>query len=666
MSTTESSNEPSNRRRLLILSLAAIGVVYGDIGTSPLYAIRESINEYNIMALPEPGGVLEQAQATAIQTDVLGILSLIFWSLIVVISVKYLILVLQADNQGSGGIMALAALISPPHDRPERWTMRWVFMLLGLFGAALLWGDSMITPAISVVSAVEGLKVVTTAFKPYIIPITIGILVGLFLFQKRGTAGVGAIFGPITSVWFLFLGVIGIFQIMAAPGVFTALNPAYAVKFFAQNGWEGFFVLGSVFLVVTGGEALYADIGHFGKFPIRLTWFGFVLPSLLLNYFGQGALILKTLPEGGTITEHTLEVLEQPFFHMTGWMPEWMLYVQVALATAATIIASQAVISGAFSLTSQAVQLGYLPRMEIRHTSEEHIGQIFMPAVNWALMIACIGLVIGFSIPEGKTSSNLAAAYGVAVTTMMVFTTLMYAVVTRYRWKWSFAVVVPLTVGLMIVDLSFWGATLRKIPEGGWFPLVVAAGFFLIMITWKRGRRILADRLSDKIIPHEEFLERVREAVPKRVSGTAVFMDSNPKGTPQALLQNFEHNKILHERVVILTLLTQETPHVPPEKRFDVKALGENVYRLTIDVGFAEDPNVPAFLRQCEIEGEGFDLDDTTFFLGRETLLATEKPGMALWRERLFAWMSQNAQRAAEYFHIPSDRVVEIGTQVEL
>lgn len=632
MSTNDSHDEKPTGKHLLTLGLGAIGVVYGDIGTSPIYAIRESFHKsYGL-------------EATA--ANVLGVLSLIFWSLILVISIKYLALVLRADNQGEGGIIALTALVSPPSEEEAR-GRRWVLVLLGLFGAALLYGDSMITPAISVMSAIEGLEVATPVFKPYIIPITIVILAALFAAQSYGTGGVGMVFGPITLVWFLTLAGLGIGQIVQHPDVLAAVNPAYGARFFLRNGWTGFLVLGSVFLVVTGGEALYADIGHFGVRPIRLTWFGVVLPSLLLNYFGQGALLIST-PES----------IGHPFYNL---VPSWGLYPLVALATVATIIASQAVISGAFSLTRQAVQLGYLPRLTVEQTSKEQFGQIYMPTINWVLMIACIGLVLGF-----QSSSSLASAYGVAVTTDMVFTTLLFAVVVYTRWDWSPWTVGGMVAALLVVDLAFWGANLPKIPTGGWFPLVVAGGGFVIMTTWKHGRRILSTRLRDKIVPHEEFIERVREQSPKRVPGTAVFMDSNPKGTPQALSHNLEHNKILHERVVILSLITREIPRVPNVERTDVQALGENVYRLTIDVGFAEDPNVPAFLQLCEIEGEGFDLSETTFFLGRETLLATEKPGMAHWRERLFSWMSQNAQRAANYFHIPSDRVVEIGVQIEL
>jgi len=631
MSKSKHDKSQPRGKALLVLSLTAIGVVYGDIGTSPIYAIRESFHSsYGLAATPE---------------NVMGVLSLIFWSLILVISVKYLLLVLRADNNGEGGIIALTALVSPSSENARG--RRWVLVLTGLFGAALLYGDSMITPAISVISAIEGLEVATPVFNPYIIPITIGILIVLFAFQSKGTAGVGSVFGPITLIWFLTLAALGLIQIVQYPGVLAALNPLYAMHFFVRNGLAGFLVLGSVFLVVTGGEALYADIGHFGLLPIRLTWFCLVLPSLLLNYFGQGALIINQ-PES----------VEHPFYYM---VPEWGLYPLIVLATVATIIASQAVISGAFSLTRQAVQLGYLPRLKVEQTSSTQFGQIYMPGINWILMVACIGLVFGF-----RTSSNLASAYGVAVTTDMVFTTILFAVVAYSRWKWNTWIIAFMVLGLLTIDLAFWGANLPKIPHGGWFPLVVAGIMFTVMTTWKRGRQILRKRLTKKIIPHDEFIERIRKLEPRRTPGTAVFMDSNPNGTPQALLHNLEHNKILHERVVMLTLITSEIPTVPDTDRFEIHALGENIYRVNIKIGFTEEPDIPALLKKCTTDGKGFDIHETTFFLGRETLLVTLKPGMAQWRERLFSWMSRNAQRAASYFNIPSERVVEIGIQIEL
>jgi KUP system potassium uptake protein len=619
-------------RELLVLSLAALGVVYGDIGTSPIYAMRESLHHTHGIALTPD--------------NVLGVLSLIFWSLVIVISVKYLSLVMQADNRGEGGIIALTALAAPP-SATDRRRARWLLAMVGLFGAALLYGDSMITPAISVLSAIEGLEIATPFFAPYVIPITIGILLVLFAVQQRGTAGVGAMFGPVTLLWFSTLAVLGVVEIVRHPGVLAALHPLYAIGFFARNHWGGFLVLGSVFLVVTGGEALYADMGHFGRRPIRLTWFALVLPALLLNYFGQGALLIRNPA-----------AIEHPFFLMA---PNWLLYPLVVLTTVATVIASQAVISGAFSLTRQAVQLGYLPRLEIRHTSARQIGQIYLPAINWALMIACVGLVVGF-----RTSSNLAAAYGVAVTTDMVFTTLLFAVVARLRWRWSLPVTLAVAAGLLVVDLGFWGANLPKIPQGGWFPLVVAGLVFTLMTTWKRGRQILAERLGDKIVPVDEFLRQMRETVPPRVSGTAVYMFSNPSGTPSALLHNLEHNKVLHERVVFLTVMVKEIPYVEESDRVQVEPLGEHFYRILLHYGFAEDPNVPEVLAQIDLEGREVDLATTTFFLGRELLLATDRPGMAIWRERLFSRVSRNALGATAFFRIPSERVVELGVQIEM
>ncbi len=627
-------------RRLLALSLAAIGVVYGDIGTSPIYAFRESFHTSHGI---EP-----------VSANILGVLSLIFWSLIIVISVKYLGLVMRADNRGEGGIVALTALVMPPDTRVTdeepvvriQRSRRWLLGMVGLFGAALLYGDSMITPAISVLSAVEGLEVATPVFRPFVIPITIGILLALFFFQRRGTEGLGAVFGPVTLVWFISLAALGVAQLIHNPAVIKALSPHYGFAFFIHNGLRGFLVLGSVFLVVTGGEALYADMGHFGKRPIRLMWFSVVLPCLLLNYFGQGAMLLRRP-----------EAVEQPFFLMA---PTWALYPLVAIATAATVIASQAVISGAFSLTRQAVQLGYLPRLKILHTSSKQIGQIYLPAVNLALMIACIGLVLGF-----RTSGNLAAAYGVAVTTDMVFTTILFAAVARMRWRWGLWATGLLTFALLLVDLSYWFANLPKIPHGGWFPLAVAGTVFIAMTTWKRGRRILAARYRELVIPMDDFLLKVAAEDPLRVPGTAVYMNSFPYGTPPALHNNLKHNKVLHERIVMLCLLPGERPVVVGD-RCDVSDYGQGIYQITASYGFTEDPDVPALLAGRDLGGQLLDLEETTFFLGRETLVPTRRPGgMPIWRERLFAWMTRSAQRAASYFQIPSDRVIEIGSQID-
>jgi KUP system potassium uptake protein len=616
---------------LLLVSLTALGVVYGDIGTSPLYALRECFHgPHSIVLTP---------------ANVMGVLSLIFWSLIVVISIKYLVFILRADNRGEGGILALTALVTPVRASGEGG--RWFLIMMGLFGAALLYGDGMITPAISVLSAMEGLEVATPFFQPYIIPLTIIILIGLFLIQPRGTARVGVMFGPVTMIWFLTLAVLGAVSIMRMPGVLAAINPLYGVRFFITNGWHGFLILGTVFLVVTGGEALYADMGHFGKKAIRVTWFVLVLPSLMLNYFGQGALLI--LDPSAAVN---------PLYKMT---PTWALYPMVALAAAATVIASQAVISGAFSLTRQAIQLGYSPRMDIEHTSPEQIGQIYIPVINWGLMIACIGLVLGF-----RSSSNLAAAYGVAVTTTMVVTTLLFFVVARSRWKWGLPAAILVCGVFLIMDVSYFGANILKITHGGWFPLVIASLVFIVLSTWKKGRQILAQRLRESAAPIEQFIKKAGSDSIVRVPGTAIFMSGNPGATPPALTKNIKHNKVLHEDVVILTVETEEAPHVPPKERVSVDDLGDGFYRVVLHYGFMQDPNVPEDLKRVRLPGLNLDPGESTFFLGRERLLATKKPGMAIWREKLFAWLSRNSREATSFFCLPPDRVIEVGTQVEL
>jgi KUP system potassium uptake protein len=627
---TPHSKDPKGKY-LLILSLTALGVVYGDIGTSPLYALRECFHgPHSVEVTP---------------ANVLGVLSLIFWSLIIVITIKYLVFILRADNHGEGGILALTALVTPVRASAEG--SRWLLIMLGLFGAALLYGDGMITPAISVLSAIEGLEVATPFFRPYIIPITIAIIVAVFLFQYKGTARVGVVFGPITLVWFLTLAALGIYHLFQQPGVLAAINPLYGVRFFIINGWHGFLILGSVFLVVTGGEALYADMGHFGRKAIRVGWFAVVLPSLMLNYFGQGALLISR-PEAAV----------NPFYQMS---PGWALYPMVILAAAATVIASQAVISGSFSLTRQAVQLGYFPRVDIEHTSIEHIGQIYIPAINWGLMAACIGLVLGF-----RSSSNLAAAYGVAVTTTMVITTILFYVVARNCWKWSLPAALLLCGTFLIIDLSFFGANVLKIPHGGWFPLVVAALIFIVMSTWKTGRRILGYRLQESARPIEDFLSRVQSDSVVRVPGTSIFMSGNLKVTPPALSKNLKHNRVLHEDVVILTVATEEIPHSAPDERVSVEDLGNGFYRIIVRYGFMEDPNIPEVLKAINVPGLNMDLEHATFFLGRERLIATKEKGMALWREKLFVWMSRNSREATSFFCLPPDRVIEVGTQVEL
>jgi KUP system potassium uptake protein len=618
-------------RYLAILSLTALGIVYGDIGTSPLYAMRECFHgPHAIAATPD---------------NIFGVLSLIFWALVIIISIKYCVYVLRADNRGEGGILALTALATPIKIVSKR--ERWMLVVLGIFGAALLYGDGIITPAISVLGAIEGLNVATPLFAPYVVPTTIVILIALFLIQSRGTAKVGQLFGPVMLAWFVVIAALGVSQIVRHPSVVGAFNPVHAINFFLREGWHGFLVLGTVFLVVTGGEALYADMGHFGKRPIRLAWYVLVLPALLLNYLGQGALLIEN-PAAA----------ENPFYRLA---PGWALYPLIALASAAAIIASQALISGAFSLTMQAIQLGFMPRLKIEHTSSTERGQIYIPALNWALMIGCIAIVVGFG-----SSSNLAAAYGVAVTSTMVITTILLCVVEREKWDWSWALALTLSGFFLIIDLAFFGANIIKIPAGGWFPLVVGALIFLLMTTWKKGRRILAERLLSRAHPIEDFLRDISKQPPVRVPGTAVFMNGTAQGTPPALIHNLEHNKVLHERVVLLTVKTRQVPHVEPEDRVRVEALGHECYRIIINYGFMEDPSVPEVLESMVSPNPTFKERETTYFLGRETVIAGKHPGMMLWREKLFALMSRNASSATAYFCLPPNRVVELGAQVEI
>ncbi|HUE82047.1 MAG TPA: potassium transporter Kup [Pyrinomonadaceae bacterium] len=618
-------------RYLAVLSLTALGVVYGDIGTSPLYALRECFHG------PHSIGVTP--------ANILGVLSLIFWSLIIVISIKYLVFVLHADNRGEGGILSLTALATTisPSGKNERWFL----IVMGIFGAALLYGDGIITPAISVLGAMEGLSVATPQLSPYVVPATIAILVGLFLFQSRGTARVGKVFGPVTLVWFAALALLGIVQIAHYPEVLSAIGPVHGLDFFLRNGWHGFLILGSVFLVVTGGEALYADMGHFGMRPIRLAWFAIVLPALLLNYFGQGALLL----------EDPLTA-ENPFYRLA---PSWALYPLVMLATSAAIIASQAIITGAFSLTMQAVQLGLSPRLRILHTSSREFGQIYIPAVNWALMFGCIAIVIGF-----RSSSNLASAYGVAVTSTMVITTLLFYVVARQRWRWSFLTAGLLTASFLVIDLSFFGTNIIKVAHGGWFPLALAALVLTVMTTWKRGRRILNERIQSEAQPLDDFLEEVARRPPARVPGTAVFMNGTATRTPPALINNLEHNKVLHERVLFITVKTKQVPYVDLEERVEAESIGNGVYRLRVFFGYMEDPDIPKVLESLSLPGLVFNPDEMTYFLGVETIIASKRPGMALWREKIFALMSRNATSATAYFCLPPDRVVEMGSQIEI
>ncbi len=610
--------------------------MYGDIGTSPLYAMRECF--FGSHPVPPT------------HENVLGVLSLIIYALVLVISIKYVALVMRADNQGEGGILALTALV--PGLKGERGVSarlavgRPMLIALGIFGTALLYGDGMITPAISVLSAVEGLEVATPLFRPYVVPVTVVILVGLFVIQRYGTHRVGGLFGPIVIVWFATIATLGVIWIVREPVVLGAFDPRHAVTFFASNGLTGFAVLGAVFLVVTGGEALYADMGHFGKEPIRLAWFALVLPSLLLNYLGQGALLLLN-PKA-----------THPFFQLA---PTWALLPLVGIATVAAIIASQALISGAFSITRQAMQLGLAPRLDVEHTSAHEIGQIYVPQVNWALMFACVFIVIGFG-----SSSDLAAAYGIAVTLTMVITVLLLYVVMTERWKWPKPATVAVMALFLIIDLAFFGANALKVLQGGWVTLVVALAIFTLMTTWKTGRRLLAERLAARAIPLEEFMATVAAVQPARVPGTAVFMTAQPTGTPPALAHNMRYNKVLHEHVAVLTVATAQVPHVPADERVSVQPLGYDMFNVRVQYGFMEDPNVPEALLQARDLGLTIDLDDLTYFLGRETIIVTRKKGMAIWREKLFVLMARNAVRATAFFRLPPERVVELGVQVEM
>jgi KUP system potassium uptake protein len=611
--------------------------VYGDIGTSVLYAMRECF--------------FGSHSVRPTHDNVLGVLSLIIYSLLLVISVKYVAIVMRADNQGEGGVLALTALIPGRSGRRTRGLSRLaagrpILIALGIFGTALLYGDGMITPAISVLGAIEGLEVVTPLLEPYVVPVTVAILVALFVIQKYGTHRVGGLFGPIMVVWFVTLAVMGIVWIVRLPAVLTAFDPRHAVSFFAANGFIGFAVLGAVFLVVTGGEALYADMGHFGKQPIRIAWFALVLPSLVLNYLGQGALLLLD------------PSVDHPFFLLA---PSWALVPLVVLSTAAAVIASQALISGSFSITRQAIQLGLAPRLEVEHTSAHEMGQIYVPQVNWALMIATVVIVIGFG-----SSTALAAAYGIAVTLTMIITVLLLYVVMTEVWHWAKPVALSVVAIFLIIDVAFFGANALKVMQGGWVTLAVAALLFTLMTTWKTGRRLVAERLTARALPLEDFIAMVSAAQPVRVPGTAVFMTAQPTGTPPALAHNLRHNKVLHEHVVVLTVTTAQRPHVLPEDRVSIEALGHDLFNVRVQYGFMEDPDVPVSLRQACEKGLPIDMDDLTYFLGRETIIVTRRKGMAIWREKLFVVMARNAVRATAFFRLPPERVVELGVQVEM
>jgi len=632
--STNGEQDPSEHAKQgqIGLAIGAIGVVFGDIGTSPLYAIKESFGGSHHLALNHD--------------NVVGVLSLMSWALFSIVTLKYVTLIMRADNRGEGGIMALMALVRRSLHKNDQ--LRWLLLGLGMFGAALFYGDGMITPAISVLSAVEGLEVATPVLKPYVIPLTMAVITVLFVVQQTGTARVAALFGPIMVAWFLVLAALGLISVAQTPSVLVALNPYYCVEFFLNNRGTGFLVLGAVVLAVTGAEALYADMGHFGKRPISLAWLWFVFPALLLNYFGQGALLLRE--------PHTVQ---HPFFHLA---PDWALYPMVALATLATVIASQAVISGAYSLTRQAIQLGYCPRLMIEHTSEKAIGQVYLPWINWTLYLAVIGLVLGFG-----SSSNLAGAYGVAVTATMAIDSLLIFFVMRKLWNWSLLVALPISSFFLFIDLSFFSANLLKIFEGGWFPVVVGVVVFVMLSTWKRGREILFAKLHPGAIPLEPFIKSITQHPPLRVPGTAVFLTASQEGVPHALLHNLNHNKVLHERVVLLTVRSEDIPHVPDSQRIDVVPLGHDFFRVTVHYGFKDEPDLPEALEGCKCKGLEFSMMETSFFLSRQTLVPMpDEPGMAFWREKLFAAMSRNATSATVFFKIPSNRVVELGTRIEL
>jgi KUP system potassium uptake protein len=623
-----SLNATGSRPRLG-LALGALGVVYGDIGTSPLYTLSECFNG--------PHSVTPEAD------HILGILSLIIWSLVLIVCVKYLGSVMRAENHGEGGILAILALAIGPRVNQARGPL----VVLGVFGAALLYGDGMLTPAVTVLGAVEGLNVATNRFAPYVVPLTVVILVLLFSVQRVGTGNVGRVFGPVMLLWFVALAALGIYGIAQSPQVLQALNPWLGIRFLIHGGTKTVLVLGSVFLAVTGAEALYADMGHFGLKPIRQAWFIAVFPGLILNYLGQGAVLLVR-PEAAS----------NPFYNLA---PSWALYPMVGLSTMAAIIASQALISGAFSLTMQGIQLGYIPRLNIQHTSSTERGQIYIPPMNWFLMLACIGLVMGF-----RSSNALAAAYGIAVTLTMMITSILFGVAARRIWGWSPGRAYGLAAVFACVEGAFLLGNAVKFFEGGWFPLLIGIAAYTLMSTWKRGRQLVYEKLSQGSIPMDLFLEDVKMNPPVRVRGTAVFLCGNATGTPQALLHNLKHNKVLHQRTILLHIATADAAHVPADKRLQVTPMSEGFYAVTANFGFMEEPNVEHILTRCAEHGLEFKPMETTFFLGRETILPTKGAPMAFWRERLFAFMSRNAQQATAFFRLPANRVVELGMQVEI
>ncbi len=616
---------------LAVLAVGALGVVYGDIGTSPLYALRECFNGIHAVPLTVD--------------NVLGVLSLMFWSLVAVISIKYLTFVTLADNEGEGGTLALLARL--PGGGPSRGMNRPAYYVLPLlFGSALLYGDGLITPAISVLSAVEGLAV-SDATKPWIIPITCAILTIVFLAQRFGTARVGRVFGPVMSVWFVTIAVLGLIRVVQYPTVLAAINPAYAIRFVMNGGWHAFLVLGAVVLCVTGGEALYADMGHFGRRPIKWAWYGMVMPALLFNYFGQGALLLTEPARAAN-----------PFY---GLVPDWAHYPMVALATAAAVIASQALISGVYSLTNQATQLGFWPRMNVVHTSETQEGQIYLPGMNYALMVGCLILVLSFG-----SSTALAGTYGIAVTGDMIMTSLGFFAVARLSWKWPLWQALGLVLFFLLFDVSFFAANIVKIDDGGWVPLLIATGIFTVMTTWFRGRQLLSEWMKERTISVEEFMQQSDVEHAPRVPGTAVFLTSSTTGVPPVLRHHFEHNQVLHEQVVLLSILSMDVPFVSPRHRLRLEEMPHGFYRLSASFGFMETPKVPAVLEACAILGMAIDPVRISYYLGRESLIPASRTKMSFWRKRLFAFCSRNARSATAYFHIPANRVVEMGMQIEL
>ncbi|EQB09764.1 potassium transporter Kup [Novosphingobium lindaniclasticum] len=616
------------------LALGAVGVVFGDIGTSPLYAFRETFVGPHPLAIDE--------------LHVLGVVSLIFWSMTLVVAVQYVGILMRADNKGQGGSLALVALISGAI-RKSRYGP--LVVLLGVFATSLFYGDSMITPAVSVLSAVEGLTVVEARLAPLVVPIALVLLIALFVIQKSGTAKIGALFAPVMVVYFAVLAILGIYHLVQMPSVLVALNPWYAIQFFMTDKVLGFLALGSVVLAVTGAEALYSDMGHFGRGPLRLSWFGVVMPCLLINYFGQAAMILSLDDSAAA------EAMKSPFFNLA---PESLRLPLVILATCATFIASQAVISGAFSITHQAMQLGFIPRLSTRHTSEHEVGQIYIPFVNWALMTGVIVLVLVF-----QNSSNLASAYGIAVTGAMLIDTCLMAVLLIVLWRWKLWLAVPVIVTFFVVDGAYFAANATKVPDGGWFPLLIGGIAFTLLTTWNKGRRLMRDRMTEAALPLNVFAKSAHGSA-ARVPGTAIFMASSNAGVPSALLHNIKHNKVLHERVVVLTVEVQDVPYVEPAERYSVTDLGQGFYRMALRYGFMEETDIPAALAHSQLCGGPFEMMKTSFFLSRQTLVPSAKPGMAIWREKLFAWMMRNAASAMEFFRLPTNRVVELGSQLEI